>query len=348
MKKFLFLILMVFLFSYAKEKESIGQVESDISLLVGQKVTIYGDALINIPIKNDLLVTYTCDIGTKSGNNFVINPVTGNIGVHTLTMTFKNNGLLITTKTITMTVYDLAPARTKKILMIGNSLTKQGNDYYHNQMDAILNNCTLTFVGTQGTTTKHEGYGGYWFGTFCAKGPFVKDGVLDIPAYFKDNSIATPDVVFIRLGANPCYGCSEISLTDSARTSYLDGEITHAKELIDGFLTYDVNLKIILGLPTISENTGAGWNANYDESLYSQDIYIEWIHRFWDLMVTNFDNGVYSTRVFLTREAMFLDRNEGYPKSGGIHINGLHPSKSGYEQLGAGMALVLNKLLIND
>lgn len=317
-----------------------------LALIAGKEVTIYGDALINVPIQNNLEITYTCNIGRQSANNFIINPENEDIGNHSLTIIFKDSGLKIANKTITLTVYGLSPPCTKKILMIGNSLLASGNDYFHTQLDAVLSNCNITFLGTQGTTTRHEGYGGYSYQSFInGISPFIKDDALNLDYYFTNNSIEVPDIVFMRLGVNACYGCSQISLTEESRTDLLNSETGYAKQLIDAFLAYDENIKIIVGLSTICENTGAGWNNNYDESIMSQDLYIEWTHRFWNLLISNFDNGVYNNRVSLSSEAIFLDRDEGYPKVSGMHVNGVHPDQSGYEQLGIGMACALNKLL---
>ncbi len=317
-----------------------------ISLIAGHEVTIYGDALINIPIQNKLEITYTCNIGRQSDNNFIINPGNQDIGNHPLTIIFKDSGFTIASKTITLIVCGLSPPCTKKILMIGNSLLASGNDYFHAQLDELLSNCKLTFLGTQGTTTKHEGYSGYSYQSFISGiSPFIKDGTLDLNYYFTNNSIAVPDIVFMRLGVNACYDCSRISMNEVSRTDLLNSEIAYAKQLIDAFLAYDQNIKIIVGLSTICENTGAGWNNNYDESMMSHDLYIEWTHRFWQLLISNFDKGAYNSRVSISNEAIFLDRDEGYPKVSGMHVNGVHPDQSGYEQLGIGMACALNKLL---
>ncbi len=317
-----------------------------IALIAGQQVTIYGDALINVPIQNNLEITYTCDIGRQSANNFIINPVNQDIGNHSLTILFKDSGFTVASKTITLSVYGLSPPCSKKILMIGNSLLASGNDIFHAQLDEVLSNCNLTFLGTQGTTTRHEGHSGWSYQSFVTGiSPFIKDGALNLGNYFISNSIDVPDIVFMRLGVNACYGCSQISLTEESKNDLLTRETGYAKQLIDAFLAYNENIKIIVGLSTLCENTGAGWNNNYDESVMSQDLYIEWTHRFWNLLISNFDSGVYNNRVSISSEAIFLDRDEGYPKVSGMHVNGVHPDQSGYEQLGIGMACALNKLL---
>jgi lysophospholipase L1-like esterase len=319
---------------------------SGVSLMVGQEVTIYGDSLVNVPIINSLSVTYTCDIGTQSGNNLTINPVAGNIGDHSLTMRFYNGGVLFETKTITLSVYAEAPAGTKKILMVGDSLMASGSDYYHTQLDIVLNNCTLIFLGSKGTTTKHEGIAGYRWDMFAANtlsptypSPFFKAGVLDIAAYFTDNAIDVPDYVYIMLGVNDTWGHCAVAgngLTDIEITTI----INYAKTLIDGFLTYNASLKIILGIPTICDKDGVGWAASYDEVAQGEDLYISNMHKYWLEFITEFANGAYDIRVDCSYEAINLDRAN--------YANGVHPDATGYAQLGMGQALYYNKILKAD
>ena len=305
-----------------------------VSLMVGQEVTIYGDSLINVPVGSDLTVTYTCNIGAASGNNYTITPVAGDVGDHSLRMVFVSNGVTRSDETITLSVYAEAVAGTKKVLMIGDSLVVQGCGYFHTQIDTVLNNCTLTFVGTQGTTTKHEGYGGFnWYSFTVAGSPFVKAGVIDIAAYFTDNSIDAPDYILINLGVNDMYGQSANDLTDLEMATI----VGYSKQLIDAFLAYNANLKIIIGLPSICGNTATAWNIDYDESVYIQNKYIEIMHKFWGGLITQYD--IYSGRVSINTETIFLDRTNGYNLVAG---GGVHPNQLGYEQLGVGKALKLN------
>lgn len=307
---------------------------------VGKELTIYGDSLINVPIDNKLTVVYSCDIGSQSGTkDYVINPVTGDIGSHVLTATFKQSGRAFLTQTINIEVIADTTNLAATVLMVGDSLVYLGAIDIGGAINtAIATN--PTFIGTQGTTIKNEGVSGKGFETIIASGsPFYISGALNIAAYFANNSLATPDYVLIRLGVNDCILPGSYTVTDSYITSHI---INPAKTLINAFLAFDANLKIIVGLPTICENTGAGWNANYDEATYPQDYYIQNIHRLWGALVTAFDGGTHDARVSISTEAIHLDRNDGYPKTDGVHTNGVHPDSSGYAQLGSGIAPALN------
>ena len=310
-----------------------------ISVMVGQEVTLYGDALLSIPIGGDLTVTYTCDIGTQSGNNLVINPEAGDIGEHGLLIVAVSNGVTRVDEATYLRVRQATTLDAINVLMIGDSLVAGGIVDISTALDTAIVP-TVTYLGTQGDTVKHEGHSGWNWSNFVMEGsPFYKDGALNIPAYFADNSIATPDAVLIRLGVNEMFSQSSNTLTETEITTIINA----AKTLLTGFLNYNASLKIIIGLPTICENTGAGWNTNYDESVYLQNSYIEHMHRFWDALINEFDNGTYNARVSVSTEAMFLDRDDGYPKTDEVHTNGVHPDASGYTQLGQAMAAYINK-----
>jgi lysophospholipase L1-like esterase len=313
-----------------------------VSLVVGQEVTIYGDTLIAIPIDNPLVVEYTCDIGTQVGNNLVITPVAGDVGDHSLRIVFRNGGYTIEDQTITLAVIAEAPSGTKKILMIGDSTMNGGAVPYATAIDAILDSCTFTYLGTSGTTVGWE-WVGHWHNAITGTLPtsmFVKAGVLNIPAYFTDNSIDTPDYVFIRLGINDTFSHCAIGgngLTDAEIVAILDD----AKTFIDAMLAFDSDLKIVLGLPTLCDKDGVGWDNDYDTAVYSQDMFIENMHKYWVAFVAEFEGGAYDARVDVSYEVIHLDR-ANYPTSG------VHPSATGYSQLGIGMAAKFNELLKAD
>lgn len=313
--------------------------DTGIFLIVGQEITIFGESLINMPIGNPLVVEYTCDIGSASGNGFTINPAAGDVGEHSLTVVFKNGSYTIATETITLTVNPVATFSEKKILMIGDSTLAGDIEEIAPAMNTALSGGTLAYVGTQGTTYKHEGRSGFTFQTFATSvlSPFVKAGVLDIAAYFTDNSIDVPDIVYFRLGINDMYAQCNGELSDAEIETILG----YADDLADGFLAVNPDAKIIFALPTICCTTSDAWQAAYAEA-YDQDKYIEYIHRLWQKMVLRYHDGAYSSNVSVSFEAINVDRDEGYPKTGEIHTNPIHFDTSGNVQLGTGLAQYIN------
>ena len=193
--------------SYWMKTPSFALPSTGMRLVVGQAVTIYGDSLVDVSMTNNYTVVFTCDIGSQTGNDYSITPVVGNIGDHSLKIDFKNKGHIYLTKTITLSVYATATGQSLNVLMIGDSTIAGREDNEGVPIDASLSGCTINYLGTQGSgTRKNEGYGGYRMKDFVdgisQPSKFVKTGVLNIPAYFTDNSIAVPDLVWIRLGIN--------------------------------------------------------------------------------------------------------------------------------------------------
>ena len=316
-----------------------------VSLVVGTEITIYGDSLVNVPIENNLSITYTCDIGTVSGNNITFNPVAEDVGNHTLIIKFRNNGLISSYQTITLTVYDLVLIGTKKILMVGDSILADGAGYYHTQLDSVLSNCTLSFLGTLGTTTKHEGYSGYGWYTFVndvdgSPSPFIKAGVLDIAAYFTDNSIDVPDYIYVMLGTNDMLSAC-LADGDGLTAGLRSAVLAAVKTFVDGFLAYNASLKIIIGIQTICDNNGIGWDIDYDPAVRIQDEHIKNVHIVWDDIITIYANGTYNSRVDCSYEAINLNR-ANYTTSG------IHPDVNGLNQIGIGMSLKLNESIEGD
>ena len=302
-----------------------------VSLMVGQEVTIYGDSLINVPIGSDLTVTYTCDIGAASGNDYTITPIVGNIGNHNLRIVCVSNGTTRVDETIVLSVYEKSSTDIK-ILMIGDSLVLSGCEEMATAVDAGLG-VTGTYLGTIGTTVLHEGHSGSGWWDFINTSNFTVAGVLNVPAYFTDNSIDTPDVVLIRLGVNDVFQSCDgtipagLSLTDL---------IEYAKDFIDSFLAFDANLKILIGLPTLCSNEASKWNTAVDESIYNQDLFIQLMSEFREMLSDEFANGAYNARVDCSYESIFLDR-----ANYGDH---LHPTAAGYTQLGEGLANAINDI----
>lgn len=307
-----------------------------INLTVGEYYTIYGDTLINVPIENNLTVEYTCEIGSQSGNkDFTITPEVANVGVHTLTAVFKENNKQFLSKTITLNISQKVASGTIKILMIGDSIVVQRVGEISNQINSELSSLTVEYVGTQGTTIKHEGHGGWSWLSFIYNGsPFMKNGVLNIPAYFSDNAVAIPDIVHLRIGVNDMFGNSANDLTDVEMTTILG----YATEFINCFLNLNATIKVILSLPTLTGSTSTAWNIDYDETVYNQDKFIEISHKFWKGLIDEYS---FNERIALSAEPIFIDRENDYPVIAG---GGVHPSSTGGAKIGKGIASNINYL----
>lgn len=227
------------------------------------------------------------------------------------------------------------------ITIIGNSLVAAGGDDELVKVRSIFDSMTWVGVGTTDIAPNlresHTGKTYDWLVNH-ADSPFTKTGVVDIPAYYTDNGLDVPDFIYMRMGVNDAFNQGASEWTDAEKAIWL----TDISELIDAFLAHNADLKIIIGLPSISENTGDGWENNYPGN-QNQDNYITIIHQIWDAIIETYIN--YDSRVTIAYAPWGLDRDDGYPKTDDVHTNGVHPDASGYVELGQGLAFALNNLL---
>lgn len=308
---------------------------NELFVIVGNELTLQGDELVNFPIGYPCQVTYTCDIGTQTGNNFTVNAIAGDIGVHVLTIKIQVNSLVTEIKTINLSVSALVGVSAAKILMIGDSTLVAPNiDTIAATMEGILINTAFTFLGTQGGVYLNEGRAGYSFQRFLEQLPFFIGGVLDVPQYFIDNAIDIPDIVYIRLGINDMFTYIGHEVTDAN----INTIISKSDQLINAFLALDPALKIVLGFTTLTGVNSVAWNIDYDENLYIQNNYIQGVHKLQLAFKNRYSGGVYDVRLSCSFESFFINRNTDF-------LNGVHLNNSGNINLGKALAPYINNLL---
>ena len=162
---------------------------------------------------------------------------------------------------------------------------------------------------------------------------------LDI-AYYRSNlgmGATKYKVVTIQLGINESFGAVK---SEADRTAV----ITYAKAICAAFLADNSNTKIIIQLPSTDGNTKGGWGANYGASGYKSEYQMN-IWRLRELIISNFDNSVYSANVEVGIAGLVIDRYYGYGRTTQaisarintteeVHVNALHPITEGYELMG--------------
>lgn len=167
------------------------------------------------------------------------NPITSYLSLRT-----KNNN-----KQKTVYNYQLIPLnqniannKTKKILIIGDSLTQAG--VYQTELNRLLesNNFTAEFLGTRGTAPLYnEGRGGWSLKEYCENesyngitNPFYNNG-FDFSYYMTNQSYDSVDYVFINMGTN------DMRNENVDTFDYYDEVISSIKE-------YDENITIFVGI----------------------------------------------------------------------------------------------------
>lgn len=221
-------------------------------------------------------------------------------------------------------------ANNKKVLFIGDSYTAAGvyPKYVYDKVTALGK--TITLIGTQGESPyKHEGHSGWRNYTYanCAKGsddiPELGDTInpfwnpetskFDFSYYIQNNSLSTPDIVFINLGTNDF-----TQSVDRTETETLNAMNT----IVNSIKSYNSNIKIIHWCPALTPIGIRGFVNHWDG-----------IIKYTNILVNNFTNlcpvryafsptedGQFETKVINGHEYRVLkDWN--------------HPSNIGYEHI---------------
>ncbi|GAB4052578.1 hypothetical protein [Spirosoma litoris] len=149
-------------------------------------------------------------------------------------------------------------------------------------------------------------------------------------------------VARLSLGINDC---NQPLMTEAMHQT----NIGYIKTIANTFLADNAACKVIVELPTSSPSTAGGWGATFGATFSKEDFRLN-IHRFRELILSNFDNGVYNANVVVGGAALGVDRYWGYdrtnlsagPRYAGIteeqHTDVAHPTVFGGYQQWADMA----------
>lgn len=200
---------------------------------------------------------------------------------------------------------------------------------------------TLTRLGNEGpstiTVTNTEILSNY--STFKDNNGI---GSLNFGYYISKFGFGTCDLLSVDLGINDS--------RDNFKTEIERAQIiTDAKTLINAFFTYNPTGKVVICLPKSSANTKSIGS-------YKQDSYRTNIHKLRELIIENFDNGIYNSNCFVSGACFGVDRYYGYPLTTQVvsarnatiiekHLDDVHPILSGYQQMADGMTATILRIL---
>ncbi|MBN2259497.1 MAG: fibronectin type III domain-containing protein [Clostridiales bacterium] len=302
--------------------------------------TIYGNTLANFPLESEVLwsIEYFCDIGSQSGDDFIVTPTDNDIGNHTFRIVLKYEDEVYATQTTSLSVYSKTHSGTKSIMAFGNSLMYSGFDHEMDIITGIFDDMTLNTIGVFTLDSyKHNAISGYHYARYCtsSQSPLVKDGEFNVPAFFTDNSLSTPDYVYVRLGVNDINNQTPDGMTEAELITIL----TYMEQFVNAFLDYDANIKIIIGLPSYCTSIKTVWDNDYDGTKYENrhDIFIENAHRFYVELINNYRNSQYNSRVYIDYAGFHLNRKN--------YRDAIHTDNAGSEQLGLGFANIFARSL---
>lgn len=307
-----------------------------IYLASGNTIKIYNDNVAYLPAArhNKINFTWTSAVGAQDPGGITFSNVpAGSYSIRVIARSKADNSLKDSAFTV-IKVQPKANLGKKAILAIGNSLTHEGWQYMAKQIDDSLD-VNLNSIGTHGSLYKNEGISGKTYQYFCIDeaSPFTVSGInLNFKQYLITNALDTPDIIRLSLGINECY-----------LDEYNDTILYFAKRIIDKIITDLPDTKIVISMPSTAANTMAGWIEAYG----SYDNYEPYIYRMRILqksVYSLFRYGVYNRNVDVAYDGFVIDRDDGYPKTDGVHTNGVHPYEPGYDQLIRGTLNVINHL----
>jgi len=224
---------------------------------------------------------------------------------------------------------------------IGDSNMIAGSIYnqYNTFKNILNNNITLETIGAfTYFGYNHSAVSGFGFFRMLhhSSSPFVIDNVFNILETFEYYSWDTPDIIYIRMGINDFFKYADTGITEAE----LNNEMSYVNTVIDAFLDYDPNLKVVLGLPSICSSEKAKWDVNFNGTIYENkhDMYIQIMHQFYEKLINNYGEGRYDPRVFVGYDAFYINRSN--------YVDVLHLQDStGDVNLGNGFTNTINKLL---
>jgi lysophospholipase L1-like esterase len=334
---------------------------------VGIETNVYFDNVMLVLNPANYAVDVNCPKGRQQQERWTFTPQPADVGEHPLQLDVRNerNDVIARGRTLVRVFpADAGAGKEVALLMIGDSLTHASGSQ---QRIAALcekpGNPKLGLVGShapQGplSTIRHEGYGGWTALRFAthSKGtprqgvyaqrasPFLYPDAegqpaLDFAAYCRDvNAGRFPDFVTIFLGPNDIFSFNDATIDGGIRTMLENYDL-----LIGMVQKAAPQTKIGVMLPVPPAATQDAFGANYATG-QTRWQYKRNQHRLLEKMLERY-GGRESEGIQLVATHANLDCVHNYPEEsvawnadtnvkGLRQNNGVHPAKSGYDQIG--------------
>lgn len=281
---------------------------SDLYIVKGKKVNVYFNNIISNYDKKQYDVKIVCKKGMQLKDSW--EHTATDIGTVPFTLKVYENNMLLTQKTVNLTVVDSKSLADKKIMFLGDSTTNQ--KYYP---EYFKNRTGATLIGTRGEDSLlHEGRSGWTVKDYCTissrdgvANPFFNNNTFDFSYYMTTQGYSSIDYVTIHLGINDIY-----SRQSSINT------LNYFKTIINSIKSYSNNIKILLAI-TIPPNSNADlfgivYGCSKTRWEYMNDYYniVEQLYNISNVILI-------PTNVFLNCDTNFSDA--------------VHPRDVGYAQM---------------
>lgn len=225
---------------------------------------------------------------------------------------YNNYGLEIQSKSVTLNIIaDTAPSSVKNILMVGDSITANGQITTSVRTSfAALSSNTPVFIGSKGTApNKHEGISGASWASFnSSSSPFWSGTAIDFD-WYATNALSgeTIDIISFQLGVNDSFVAAKTA-------DEITAVVQNAKDLIDAFLAYNPSGEVVIILPSYSVNSADGWGYSYGANYKRNDYYTN-IYNLQTELIEEFDEGAYNANVYVNIGGFCMDGTDGIDKN---------------------------------
>lgn len=309
-------------------------------LIAGKDYTLYSDNIGNWQIGESFDYTYQCDICTDTTRGVYLSTDYKDIGIYELSVSYEGYS---DTMILNVIPNNNSLRDTVSINIVGNSVTSQGVRY----RDTVVNDVDGYYIKTYGTqgsgNSTHEGRSGWTYGNFLgSSSPYYNGSEINVTDYRYDSVSADTPFTFvpIQLGINDI-------IADDKDTSYINSTVMNRVAAFTTDFTNDTTEYTILCLTPKCENSGNGWFANYGTTR-DQNFYMSKMMHYWKKLIEGYDNTTGGADIIISPQGYFIDRDGGYPKTAGVHTNGVHPNDTGDSQLGVILKSTIEGRLFNE
>ena len=308
---------------------------AELYILQDEKSQIFYRGFIKAVNPYNYDIKVMCDIGKTYPRYYQIDKSVP-LGDYPLTIQVRDDNLNIlgSATTIIHVIDKPQISAPTNVLCIGASATATG--WWSAELERKINNDMISFVGRK-TGTKEtillEATGGWSWSNFVSQqSPFVQDGKLNFKNYADKYCNGSIDVIIAHIGVNAALW---------ENNQWMQGEITHAKKIIEGYFAEFPNGKIILSaIPMPDEGTNIYDNSNTENNVNRYGTLLTFLR--YNAMLQDLVNTYGATnKIYYAPVNLFFDTDNGYPKGNldvndrndstteVVGINGVHPTKEG-------------------
>jgi hypothetical protein len=304
---------------------------------VGTEFNIYNANILKEKTEDYNIRYVSPSIGAQFDERFTSTPTSP--GTYSLNVEIYNKTKLLTAKSVNIVVSN--PRTTKKKVMVIGDSTVRGNGFgYVTQRLVSKLGSNIELIGTMGIAPNlWEGRGGWTAAKYRtgdsydgAVNPFYNPNIddFDFSYYMNNQGFASVDVVLINLGINETFAYT----SDSAVRSAAPTIIGNLSAMINSIKSFDSNIKVALNV-TIPPN--ARQQKFGEQKLAGLSDQTQWRYKYNNHLWVNEMISYFHGKNDLINIHASIDTENNI-------ADHLHPTETGYNQIGDTVYSYLNSL----